>query len=94
MGERKTFSGEKFSLNRWGDAISLREARKGKICTEIREFIPDKKNPYEAQNAEYMLISHGLQPELTKKELNEFALKILTLTGFLETNKTMGMENE
>ncbi len=41
-----------------------------------------------------MLISHGLQPELTKKELNEFALKILTLTGFLETNKTMDMENE
>lgn len=41
-----------------------------------------------------MLISHDLQPELTKKELNDFALKILTLTGFLETNKTMGMENE
>lgn len=34
-----------------------------------------------------MLISHGLQPELTKKELNEFALKILILTGFLEISK-------
>ncbi|HBI2077582.1 hypothetical protein [Enterococcus faecalis] len=44
MGERKTFSGEKFRLNRWGDAIYLREARKGEICTEIREFIPDKKS--------------------------------------------------
>ncbi|ETU56342.1 hypothetical protein P024_02003 [Enterococcus faecalis EnGen0424] len=43
MGERKTFSGDKFRLNRWGDAIYLREARKGEICTEIREFIPDKK---------------------------------------------------
>ncbi|KAJ82266.1 hypothetical protein [Enterococcus faecalis] len=87
MSERKTFSGEEFSLNRWGDKIFLREARKGEICTEIREFIPDKESSCEAQNAEYMLISHGLQPELTKKELNEFALKILILTGFLEISK-------
>lgn len=49
MSERKTFSGEEFSLNRWGDKIFLREARKGEICTEIREFIPDKESSCEAQ---------------------------------------------
>jgi hypothetical protein len=79
--ERLTYSGEPFTLGKWGDSIYLKEARNGKYCTEIREFIPQK---HEAQDAEYMMFCHGLQPELTRDELNEFALKILSFTGYFD----------
>lgn len=79
MGKRLSFSGQEFSLDRWGDSIYLR-GTDNQNCTEIREFMPSE---YEPQNAEYMLISGSIQPMLTKEELNQFALKILTLTGFL-----------
>lgn len=79
--ERLTYSGKTFSLGKWGDSIYLKEAKSGLYCTEIREFIPQK---HEAQNAEYMMICHGLQPELTRDDLNEFALKILSLTGYFD----------
>lgn len=79
--ERLTHSGKPFSLGKWGDSIYLKEAKEGLVCTEIREFIPQT---HEAQNAEYMMFCHGLQPELTRDELNEFALKILSFTGYFD----------
>ncbi|MBO0467907.1 hypothetical protein JZO73_10230 [Enterococcus plantarum] len=88
--KRLTFSGQEFSLDRWGDSIYLTDA-KNYTCTEIREFIPDEHEP---QNAEYMLITHGVQPMLTKEELNQFALKILTLTGYLTITDEECDENE
>ncbi|MFD1901295.1 hypothetical protein [Enterococcus termitis] len=79
MEKRLTYTGLEFSLDRWGDSIFLSDAE-GCTCTEIREFIP---NEHEPKDAEYMLLTMGIQPMLTKEELNHFALKILTLTGFL-----------
>lgn len=77
--KRLTYTGLEFSLNRWGDSIFLLDAE-GFTCTEIREFIPNEHEPSEA---EYMLLTLGIQPMLTKEELNRFALKILTFTGYL-----------
>ncbi|MBL1226493.1 hypothetical protein [Enterococcus sp. BWR-S5] len=81
MSRKTRFTEKDFSLGRWGDSVWLREAREEKFCTEIREFIPSPENPCEAQNAEYMMICHGLQPELTREELVKFAVDILYLTG-------------
>ncbi|MEG2937129.1 MAG: hypothetical protein RR812_01850 [Vagococcus sp.] len=84
MSERRlTFSGQEFSLDRWGDSIYLTDAEDC-TCTEIREFKP---NEHESQNAEYMLITRAVQPMLTREELNQFALKILTLTGYLSVKE-------
>lgn len=92
--KRLTYSGNEFSLGRWGDSIWLKEAREEKFCTEIREFIPNPENSCEAKNAEYMMICHGLQPELTRDELNQFALKILTLTGFIQKQEPTSLADE
>lgn len=81
---RKTFKGEEFIFDRWGDSIWLKEAKNGELCIEIREYIPDPKRSFESQNAEYMLFAHGLQPELTREELHDFAIKILVFTGYLK----------
>ncbi|MBO0438935.1 hypothetical protein [Candidatus Enterococcus ikei] len=86
--KRLSFSGQEFSLDRWGDSIYLTDA-KDYTCTEIREFMPAEHEP---QNAEYMLITSGIQPMLTREELNQFALKILTLTGYLPINDEQKQE--